>query len=165
MSIDLVFHPEIERRVASIPGGTTKPDNEHKRIEDQLEIEGHLQLLGHPGMGTPYARRMLRLKPSARWSRRVKTAIQKNLGESPSLLRILRWREELALFGLFVSTDKAPWVSSWKEDTELGELSKKLTAKSLALTEEYLELGCAYLDGGIRWSELRQKIPDRNLLK
>jgi len=165
IAVDLVFHTEISRLVMSRADGSKSLDSEHKLIEDQIDLHIHYDLLGHPGIGTPYARRMLNLHPESSWAPSVAAAIAKVHGNAPSTAKLERWQRELALFGFACSTSRVPWVKTLpNDDFGLQKTAIRLADESVHLAANYIGVGVAYLNGEIDRGAFLSAIPDRSLL-
>lgn len=144
-AVDLVFHPEIERRLDAAGEPRGERDGAHKRLEDEIDLHCHYDLLGGPGIGTPYARRALRIEPAPGWAGHVAGAIARAHGESPAAAALERWRAQLALFGLASSFPGAPWAKTLPED------DPELLERSVALAEEAIRASARYADAGARY--------------
>ncbi len=165
IGVDLVFHTEISRLVMSRADGSKSLDNEHKLIEDQIDLHIHYDILEHPGIGTPYTRRMLNLHPDASWAPSVAAAIAEVHGNAPSSAKLERWQRELAFFGFSSSTSRAPWVKTLpNDDPGLQKTAIRLSAESIRLAADYIEVGVACLNGEIDRDAFLSAIPDRSLL-
>ncbi|MCP4604669.1 MAG: zinc dependent phospholipase C family protein [Proteobacteria bacterium] len=164
-AVDIVFHTEISRRVMNLADGSKGLDDLHKQIEDQIDLYIHNELIEHSGMGTPYARRMLALRPESSWPARVSAPIAEVHGNAPETAQFKRWQRELALYGLICSTDRVPWVTTITNDnSELQEAALGLAKESIRLAAEYIETGINYLDGRINRDGFLKNIPNRSLL-
>ena len=149
-AVDLVFHPEIERRVREAGGGGHDPDGLHKKIEDEIDLHCHYDLLGTSGVGTAYARRALAVEPESDWTAVVRNAIVRIHGEAPSAEKLCAWRAELALFGLASSWGGAPWVKTLPaDDPDLLERSIALADAAIASAAEHIVCGARYLSGAV----------------
>ena len=147
-AVDLVFHPEIERRARDAGGGGRDPGGLHKRIEDEIDLHCHYDLLGASGVGTEYARRALAIEPESDWTAVARAAIRKIHGEAPSAEALSAWRTELALYGLSSSFGFAPWVRTLPDDDpELNERSVALADEAIASGAEHIACGARYLCG------------------
>jgi hypothetical protein len=146
-AVDLVFHPEIERRVRD-SGGGGDPDSLHKRIEDDVDLHCHYDLLGTSGIGTGYARRALRLEPESDWTGLARAAILRIHGEAPAAAQLSAWRSQLALFGLASSRPGVPWVRTLPaDDPDLLERSIALADTAVATAAAYIACGARVLSG------------------
>ncbi|MCP4674835.1 MAG: zinc dependent phospholipase C family protein [Deltaproteobacteria bacterium] len=165
IAVDLVFHTEISRLVMTRADGSKSLDSEHKLIEDQIDLHIHYDFLEHPGIGTPYTRRMLNLRPATSWAPNVAAAIAEVHGNAPGTSKLERWQGELALFGVSCSTKRVPWVKTLpKDDPDLQDTSLRLADESVRLAAEYIEIGVAYLNGEVKKDAFISAIPDRSLL-
>ncbi len=164
LGVDVVFHREIDRRVKNEADGSRSLDGEHRCIEDQIDLHVHYHLLGHSGMGTVYARRMLGLRPSRSWSRRACSAIREIHGDAPPAKKLERWLAALSLYGLLSCTGRAPWVTtSPRDNPELQQTALELAEESIQLAAKYIEAGLAYLDGAIDVDGLLREVPDLSM--
>ncbi len=164
-AVDLVFHPEIAKRVLADADGTTDLDTVHKHIEDQMDLHCHYHLLSHSGMGTPYCRRSLWLRPSAGWEDMVRSAFLKIHGSAPAAGKLRSWLRNLALFGVGSSTGLAPWVKTLPaDDPRLLELSVELADRAISLCVEYIQAGIAYMNGEIDSEVFMEKVPDLSMI-
>ncbi len=165
LAVDMVFHREIHRRITAINDGSVSPDTAHKRLEDQIDLHVHYHLLQHPGMGTPYARRKLNLKPANSWSSQAERAILHTHGSTPGKTRLKKWVKSLKLFGFVSSTGMAPWVTTLPEDNpELLATSVRLTDEAVRLSAEYIQTGLAYMNGDLAGDRFAELIPNCSLL-
>jgi len=164
-AVDLVFHDEIHRRERRVADGRESLDTVHKRIEDDMDLHVHYDLLGHPGIGTPYARQMLALKPSRSWTATARGAVLEVHGEAPDERRLTSWLDSLSTFGWLSSTPHVPWVRTLPaDDPELLETSLRLADRSLELSAEFVRAGLAYLDGERDRAAFLEAVPDRSML-
>ncbi len=164
-AVDLVFHPEIVKRVLIDAGETTDPDTVHKRIEDQMDLHCHYHLKSHSGMGTPYCRRSLRLRPSSRWEDMVKDAFFEVHGSTPAAWKLRSWLRNLALFGVSSSMGLVPWVKTLPaDDPQLLELSVELADRAISLCVEYIQAGIAYMNDEIDSKVFIERVPDLSML-
>jgi hypothetical protein len=165
LAVDMVFHREIHQRTMGKADGSVSLDTEHKRLEDQMDLHAHYHLLQHPGIGTPYARRKLALKPSNSWSFDARQAILHIHGAAPEERRLRKWAKSLTLFGLSSSTGAVPWVTTLPDDDpELLDTSVRLTEQAIRLSAEYIQAGLAYLDGQMTPDRFLEIIPNCSLL-
>jgi hypothetical protein len=163
-AVDTIFHPEIERRVALSAAGQTHPNRTHQFIENQMDIHIHEQLLGHPGIGTPYTREALRIAPHNGWSILLHKAIFHIHGTSPSAARIRCWLRGLRLFGALHSSPKFFWVAHKSPiDADRNHTAMRLAEEAAARSARYIETGCAYLEQSLSSRDLSTGIPDINL--
>lgn len=166
MAVDRVFHKEIERRVWAAADGTMGLNALHKHIEDEMDLHVHLSRLGHPGMGTRYAREALALRPHPGWKARFQQAVAAVHGSAPGARRLERWRRELALFGLLNASPIPPWTHTEAGgDDALRDAALGLAAEAVALAGDYLQLGWAILQGEKNIAALEAGVPDLNLAK
>jgi hypothetical protein len=165
LAIDPLFHEEIEGRVMGIADGTKGLNTLHKQIEDQMDLHVHRHLLGHPGVGTSYAREMLDLKPAPSWMARFSEALLAVHGNAPSRRVLSRWLRGVALFGRTQSSRHFPWINTVPDDDPV------LREKAIALAEQAVERSREYL--GIGLSDMEQtddgtmplmEIRERNLV-
>jgi hypothetical protein len=164
-AVDLVFHPEIERRLAAAKHGSPDPDGLHKRLEDEIDLHCHFHLLGTSGVGTAHARRALRLEPSPGWNALVRGAVAEIHGSAPQAEEWEEWRSQLALYGLASSFPLAPWLKMLPaDDPELLARSVALAEESIQAAVEYMEAGAGYLRGALAREGFLSAVPDRNAL-
>jgi hypothetical protein len=142
-AVDLAFHPEIARRVRELGGGADA-DGAHKRIEDEIDLHCHYDLLGASGVGTAYARRALCIEPESDWTALARAAIRRIHGEAPAAETLAAWRAELALFGLASSFPAAPWVRTLPDD------DPDLLERSIALADAAIASAAAHMACGAR---------------
>jgi hypothetical protein len=165
LAVDLVFHREIHRRTMLLADGSVSLDTEHKQLEDQMDLHAHYHLLQHPGIGTPYARRKLALRPHPTWSSHAHRAILRVHGNAPGEKRLEKWAKSLKLFGLISSNPVVPWVDTLpNDDPELLDATVRLTEEAVRLSAEYMQTGLSYLDGRITGDGFKEIIPDCSLL-
>jgi hypothetical protein len=165
LAVDLVFHREIHRRTMATTDGSMSLDTEHKRLEDQLDLHAHYHLLQHPGIGTPYAKRKLALKPSSSWSTNARAAILHVHGSAPREERLEKWAKGLKLFGFLSSMGMVPWVTTLPDDNpELLDTSVRLSDEAIRLSTKYIQAGLSYLDGHLTRDRFEEIIPNRSLL-
>ncbi|MCK9461185.1 MAG: zinc dependent phospholipase C family protein [Proteobacteria bacterium] len=146
-AVDLAFHPEIERRVRDSGGGGDL-DGLHKRIEDDIDLHCHYDLLGTSGIGTGYARRALLLEPESDWTGLARAAMLRIHGEAPAAAQLSAWRSRLALFGLASSRPGIPWVRTLPaDDPDLLERSIALADEAIATAAAYIACGARVLSG------------------
>jgi hypothetical protein len=164
-AVDLVFHEEIHRRQVEVADGTSSLDTVHKRIEDQMDLHVHYDLLGHPGIGTPFARQMLALRPDPGWVATTRRAVSEIHGDAPEERELGRWLDSLAAFGWLSSTRLAPWVRTLPDDDpELLETSLELAERAVELSAEFVRAGADYLDGKLDRAGFLAAVPDRSML-
>lgn len=164
-AVDVTFHPAICRREIAVADGSAGLDTVHKRIEDQLDLHAHYDLLGHPGVGRRYAREALALRPDPAWAAVVAAAIGAVHGGAPSPARLRRWLVSLRLFGWASSTRLAPWVETLPaDDPELQQQALELTDEAIRVGAGYLEAGAEYLAQRIDAAGFRARVPDRSIL-
>jgi hypothetical protein len=165
LAVDMVFHREIHHRTMSKADGAISLDTEHKRLEDQMDLHVHYHLLQHPGIGTPYARRKLALKPSSSWSANTRQAILHIHGSAPPEKRLEKWVKSLKLFGFLSSSGAVPWVTTLPDDDpELLDTSVRLTDQAIRLSAEYIQAGLSYMEGHMTQDRFMAIIPNRSLL-
>jgi hypothetical protein len=163
-AVDLVFHPEINRLMHRL-NADPKSNAVHKALEDQLDLHSHLDLLGHPGIGTPYARRMLTIRPGRKWFIEVHTLLLEVLGQAPSPAKLVGWAGNLALFGWLNSWSGAPWVTTTgPDDAEMKERALELAAQAIRRAATHLETGARYLAGEIDRPQFLTQVPQLSLL-
>jgi hypothetical protein len=164
-AVDLVFHEDIHRREKRLADGTESLDTVHKRIEDEMDLHVHYDLLGHAGIGTPYARRMLALRPDRSWTSTAREALLEVHGDAPRRRELRAWLDSLTAFGWLSSTRHAPWVRTLPaDDPELLEASLALAERSVELSTDYVRAGLRYLDGELDRAGFLAAIPDRSML-
>jgi hypothetical protein len=164
-SVDVVFHSEISALVNTEADGSRSLDMEHRRIEEQMDLHVHYSLLGHSGMGTPYASRMLWLKPDSSWCGRALSAIAEIHGNAPDIATLKRWKNELAIYGALSSTKKVPWIKTIpKDDPALQKKSLDLAEESIRLAAKHIELGLQYLGGNVTREDFLTAIPDLSMM-
>jgi hypothetical protein len=164
-SVDVVFHSEISASVSAEADGSRSLDMEHKRIEEQMDFYVFSDLLGHSGMGTPYARSMLRFSPKSAWSEIFFSAITEIHGNAPDITTLKRWKNKLALYGFLVSIKKAPWVTKIREQNQsLQKKSLTLARESIELAQLHIEIGLKYLEGSLSRDDFLSAIPDRSMM-
>jgi len=147
-AVDLVFHPEIDRRVRAAGDGERDPDGLHKWIEDEIDLHCHYELVGSSGVGTEYVRRALAIAPESDWTALARTAILRIHGEAPSAEALSRWLTQLAFYGLASSCSAAPWVRTLPaDDPELNERSIALADAAIASAAAHIACGARYLSG------------------
>lgn len=162
---DLAFHPHIQQAVRTRTSDRARFDSVHKQIEDRIDSLSHRHLLGHNGIGRPYAGRTMSLIVSSTWTRLAVDALKSVHGASPSASRLRRWLMNARLFGAAISAPFSPWVST-DRDPESGEfeVAVDLTERALDDCREYLLAGCRYLDGDIDGTELSRVVVNRSML-
>jgi hypothetical protein len=164
-AVDLVFHEEIHRRERLAADGTQSLDAVHKRIEDDMDLHVHYDMLGHSGIGTPYARQMLSLKPDRSWASTARQALVAVHGEVPGERTLATWLDNLATFGWFNSTRFTPWARTLPaDDPELLEVSLGLAERSIELSADFVRSGLAYLDGDLDGAGFLEAVPDRSMI-
>jgi hypothetical protein len=164
-AVDVVFHEEIDRRVNEAADGSVSLDTIHKRIEDQMDLHIHYDMLGHSGIGTPYARQVLSLEPEPAWIDHTRGALIEIHGDAPSEAKLEAWLGNLVWFGWLSSFKHAPWLRTLPEDDpEMLEASLTLAEESLRLSEGYVRAGMQYLEAAIDREEFFKRIPDRSML-
>ncbi|MBW2278128.1 MAG: hypothetical protein JRF63_11585 [Deltaproteobacteria bacterium] len=164
-AVDLVFHDEIHRRVRQVADGTESLDTVHKRIEDDMDLHVHYDLLGHSGIGTPYARQMLALRPHRSWAATARDSMLEVHGEAPDERKLISWLDNLSAFGWLSSTRHVPWVHTLPaDDPELLETSLQLAERSLELSADFVRAGLDYLDGELDRGGFFDAVPDRSML-
>lgn len=164
-AVDLVFHEDIHRRERQVADGKQSLDTVHKRIEDDMDLHVHYDMLGHPGIGTPYARQMLALHPDRSWTRTARAALSRVHGDAPGERELKSWLDNLATFGWFNSTRYAPWARTLPDDDpELLEASLELAARSLEVSAAFVRAGLSYLDGDLDRAGFLDTVPDRSMI-
>ena len=164
-AVDLIFHEDIHRREKRLADGSESLDTVHKRIEDEMDLHVHYDLLGHPGIGTPYARQMLSLRPDRSWTSTARGALLEVHGDAPRRRELRAWLDSLTAFGWLSSTRHAPWVRTLPaDDPELLEASLALAERSVELSADYVRTGLCYLDGALDRVGFLAAIPDRSML-
>lgn len=164
-AVDVTFHPAIRQRELDVADGSVGLDTVHKRIEDQLDLHVHYELIEQPGIGTPYARQALALRPAPGWATVTRRAITDVHGSAPTAAKLQRWLAGLRLFGWASSTRWAPWVRTLPDD------DPALQREALALADEAIALGARYVEAGQRYlaegrdrAALLEVVPDRSLI-
>ncbi|MDD5309832.1 MAG: zinc dependent phospholipase C family protein [Deltaproteobacteria bacterium] len=166
LSVDAVFHKEIERRVLYAADGGATLDTLHKRIEDDIDLHVHYERLGHSGIGTVYTRRALTVPGSTTipWLARFGEAIADVHGNAPGPKRLESWRRGLSAYSMLMSW-KAPWLSTLPvDDPELKATSLALADEAVALAARHLEAGASYLSGDLDRDGFFAAIPDVSLV-
>jgi hypothetical protein len=164
-AVDLVFHEEIHRRERLAADGSHSLDTVHKRIEDDMDLHVHYDLLGHSGIGTPYTRQMLALKPDRSWSLTAREALAAVHGEVPAERTLRSWLDNLATFGWFNSHRLTPWARKLPaDDPELLAVSLRLAERSLDLSAEFVTAGQAYIGGDLDRDGFFEAVPDRSMI-
>lgn len=165
-AVDLVFHAEIERRIRSAASRGEPPSRAHKRLEDEIDLHVHCDLLGHPGIGTPYARRALAPDPFAEWTRQVRAAWRSVHREAPGTVELRLWLGWLRAFGAASSVPWAPWVRTLaRDDSELATAALGLADRAVTDGITLVEAGFDYASGRIDAAAFSEAVPDRSLLE
>jgi hypothetical protein len=165
LAVDAVFHAEISRRVAAGEGGDGGEDTRHKRIEDEIDLHCHYELIEGPGIGRAYTRRKLLIRPHRGWTDHVRGAVAAVHGVDPGGGRLRRWLLELSLFAVASSVGFAPWVRTLpRDDPGLLESSVALAEEALRRAAANLEAGAATLDGELDREGFLAAVPERSLL-
>jgi hypothetical protein len=165
LAVDLVFHEEIDQRVMAHADGTVSLDTEHKRVEDQMDLHVFCHLLGHSGIGTPYAREKLALAPGANWTSQFSEAVTEIHGISPSKKVLEQWLRGLRLYGYACSSKRAPWVTALPDhNPELQKTSIQLANRALSLASQYIEAGAKYSTGTIDGAAFTRTVSNRSLI-
>jgi len=164
-AVDLVFHAEIERRIGPAPERGEPRDRAHKMLEDEIDIHAHCDLLGHPGVGTDYARRALAIDPPAGWVRQVRGAWRAVHGDAPGALDLRLWLGWLRAFGVASSVRRAPWVRSVaRDDADLAATAVSLAERAVADGAAMVAAGFDYATGRVDPAAFMEAVPDRSLL-
>jgi Zinc dependent phospholipase C len=164
-AVDRVFHHEIHRRTLDAQPSSMSASAIHKQIEDEIDLHLLYDSLETSGIGTPYARQKLTLKPRSPWITMMRRASMRTIGEAPEPRRIERWRKELALFGITNSVSFVPWVKTLpRDDPELHRCARRLEKDAIQLSKKYLETGANYLDGNLDEPSFLEQIPQINLV-
>jgi hypothetical protein len=162
---DLVFHAEIERRIRPAVERGEPRGLAHKRLEDDIDLHVHCDLLGHAGAGTVHARRALAIRPYPGWTRQVRAAWSSVHGAAPSTLDLRLWLGWLRAFGLASSLPRAPWVRTVaRDDPELASLAIDLAGRAVADGVVLVEAGFDYATGRIGAAAFLEAVPNRSLL-
>jgi len=165
LAVDILFHREIQKRVHLEANGARSLDAEHKRIEDDMDLHIHYDLLQSPGIGTPYARKMLRLAPHSAWSTQASLAISRIHGNTISPSTFNHWLRALGRFGHWSSNNRVPWVKSLPEDNpELLETSLALAEHAIARSSQFLEVGLAYARNEVTPADFLARIDGQSML-
>ncbi len=161
-AVDLVFHPEIERRLGDAKAAARDPDGLHRRLEDEMDLHCHYHLVGTSGIGTEYVRRALRLEPSPGWAAFACGAIAAIHADPPAAHVLASWRAQMALYGLTSSWRAAPWLRTLPaDDPELLAASVALADEAIRRSAEYIGAGARYLDGALDREGFLLEVPDR----
>ncbi|MBN2340499.1 MAG: zinc dependent phospholipase C family protein [Deltaproteobacteria bacterium] len=142
-AVDLVFHKEIEHR---IQGSTIS----HDELERQIGLHCHYDLLGHSGVGTPYARDITFLFPSSHWSKFVSSAFRSLFTATPAPDQFTQWQRSFRVFGFLYSKPYFPWLRTLAPD------DPQLAQRSLELMHDSIELGASFLT--FAYDVVQQKI-------
>ena len=164
-AVDMVFHPEIEERVAQTEAGRARPNRMHHMIETQMDLYLHHRIIGGPGIGSPYTAQVLNLRPDSRWIDHFLEAVRFVHGESPSRRRARSWLRGIHRFRL-LHCRPAAWVSTEVEpDADRDRTAVRLLECSLEQASQYLELGweAAHLESSL--GTLRRILPDIDLVR
>jgi hypothetical protein len=162
-AVDLVFHPEIERLVRG--SGDAERDGGHKRIEDEIDLHCHFDLIGTSGVGTAHARRALAISPESDWTALAGAAIRRIHGAAPPAGALAAWLAQLALYGLASSFPAAPWIRTLPaDDPALLERSIGLADAAIATASGYLTGAARYLSGELGREGFLALVPDASLL-
>jgi hypothetical protein len=165
LATDLVFHPVVEQRVLDTADGTRDLGRLHKCIEDALDILAHEHLVGHAGIGRPYAWRLLSLNPKSRWTEMFQIASKRLHGVSPTRRRLHRWLRALRMFGYLHCSSGFPWVATGSApDDWTRRTARELTDAAVRLSTDYLQLGTEYLEKRIDAARFVDRVPNRNLV-
>ena len=161
-AVDLVFHPEIERRLGDAKAAARDPDGLHRRLEDEMDLHCHFHLLGTSGIGTAYVRRALRLEPSPGWAAFARGAMAAIHADPPAVRLLASWRAQLALYGLTSSWGAAPWLKTLPaDDPELLARSVALAEEAISRSAAYIGAGARYVDGSLDRAGFLLEVPDR----
>jgi hypothetical protein len=164
-AVDLVFHAEIERRVRAAADRGEPRGTSHKRLEDEIDIHVHCDLLGHAGAGNPHSRRALALRPYPGWTRQVRAAWSTVHGHAPTGLDLRLWLGWLRAFGLASSLPRAPWVKTTaRDDAELAATAIALAGRAVADGAAMVGAGFDHAAGRIDAAAFFEAVPDRSLL-
>lgn len=165
LAVDAVFHREIQSRVHREADGSRSLDSEHKRIEDEMDLHVHYNSLETPGIGTPYARRMLRFTPDPSWAAHASLAISKIHGNTIEPRILEKWLAQLTRYGYFSSRAWVPWIKTLPEDKgELHTTSLALAKESTNLAARYLETGVAFADKEIGRDQFTELIGNQSMI-
>ena len=165
LAVDLIYHPWIESRTMAIADGSSDLNRLHKQIEDDLDRVASMKLLGHTGIGTPYAASRLRIEPTFAYVPFFAIASGRIHGATPSFSQFERWRTSLRRFGRLHQSPRFPWIqlkSSLPHETiDRGE---QLAESAIKQTVLYLEAGMAFLEKLIDVKQFADRVPSRNLI-
>jgi hypothetical protein len=164
-AVDLVFHPEIERRLGPSKRHSDDPDGLHKHLEDQIDLHCHYHLVGTSGLGTAYVRRAFTLEPCSDWVKIARAAMRRVHAEVPTANELVAWRAQLLLYGLTSAWRKAPWISVLPEDDpDLLDCSIALAEEAIRVSALYIDKGALYLAGSLDRDGFLSEVPDRSAL-
>jgi hypothetical protein len=164
-AVDIIFHSEIENRIRTLGDQPQGHDHAHKQLEDEIDYNVHTALIGHRGMGTSYARRMLVLYPRGNWIRQARGAIARVHGRAPGRLKLISWQNNLAVFGLLSSTGASYGVFENRSiEPDLQEISRHLADEAIGLAGRYMETGLAYSQGRLDKAGFYNAVPNRSML-
>lgn len=160
-AVDIVFHPKIESFISP----TDKyPLRRHQHIETQMDFIVHRHLLKHLGLGTPYTKNVLTIKPHDSWVTNFKNAIEHIHGKHPSQNRISGWLKGLHAFGLLHSSPKWFWVPSVSaSDENLKKTAIRSADEAVKLSARYIEIGIEYINKAVSLYDFEAAIPDLDL--
>ena len=165
LAVDVVFHSEIHRRLMLAADGTEAFEAIHKRIEDQMDLHVFYDIVGHSGVGTAYARKMLTLIPDNGWVERTRGAVFEVHGCAPPNSNLKSWLTGLATFGLANSAAWLPWVRTLPDnDPDLLKTSIGLAEEAIDLSARYIETGLAYVERRVDRDGFLEKVKDRSML-
>ncbi|HUT76192.1 MAG TPA: zinc dependent phospholipase C family protein [Polyangia bacterium] len=165
-AVDLVFHAEIERRIRPAVEHGEPRGRAHKRLEDELDLHVHCDLLGHPGIGTAYARRALAPRPFPEWTRQVRAAWRSVHGRAPRTIDLALWLGWLRAFGAASSVGWVPWVRTLaRDDSALAATAIALAERAVAEGVTMVGAGFDYATGRIDAAAISEAVPDRSLLE
>ncbi len=160
-AVDILFHRAIEAEVLARGVGEAEQAGEHKAIEDQMDYHVHQLLLGHPGIGTPYARQKLLLFPPHNWIRHARQALAEIHRKTPGRSRLWHWQCSLAAFGLASSVGQSFWLRSVDTaSTRFSDVATRMTHDSIDLAARFVAAGWAYHGDPSTRDQLLTAIPN-----
>lgn len=146
-AVDIVFHKEIETQIATL-------NKSHDELEREIGLHCHYDILGHSGVGTPYAQSTTFLFPEHQWSRFVSQTFSALHPSCPKEATFVKWQRSFRAFGLLYSRPFFPWLKTLPPD------NPKLTQRSLELVEESIDTALPFLIGAHRYATGQMSITD-----
>ena len=152
-AVDIVFHREIEKQIQN-------NSISHDTLERQIGLLCHLKLLGHTGVGTPYAKESTTLAPTDNWADFLSATLSRIYSDTPTAAVFQKWAKGLRQFGSLYSKSWYPWLNTRPpQDVVLKKLARQMRREAIEKAIAFLNAAGAFKEGALSLAQYQETLP------